>query len=206
MSSAPEWVWGVLSVATALTGLVVILLSNPTHRLLSRMHRRRPRMALLLVFLICGSVGAVAWHLSTAKEDVAEAAALAARQETLAVEKAARHQLRNELADLIVRGRMLQTSVVNAGKGWLKQEQIGGLFSAVTNWHMEVLQFVAKRIGTADAMRIMAPTPSVQYPPGIQDPILTDGGKSGTPLAPMWDFLATDIAALEALLAQRPEL
>jgi hypothetical protein len=66
MTGAPPWVWAAASVVAALTGTLIILLSNPVHGLLLCVGRRRP--VALVVFLVCGLVGVLAWRLSLARD------------------------------------------------------------------------------------------------------------------------------------------
>ncbi|HJZ78086.1 MAG TPA: hypothetical protein VKE51_40445 [Vicinamibacterales bacterium] len=120
-------------------------------------------------------------------------------------ERQARHQIRNELADLIASGRVFQNSVVNAGSG-IQREQAMALVSSVSDWHTRVLRFTEKQISHADAMRLIIPATTGHYPRGIEKTILFDGGKSGVALMPSWDLLSSDLAALESFLAARPEL
>jgi len=121
-------------------------------------------------------------------------------------EAAARHKLRNELSELIASGRIHQNSLVTVGRGFLDRDRTFALTQAIDEWHMRVIKFTAQNISQADAGRVMAPTPSVQYPKGLQDTILFDGGKSGIPIFQSWDILVSDLGHLERFLDSRPEL
>jgi len=167
---------------------MVWLVTRPTGRYLQS---RRGTMTLILVFVITGSLCTAAFWI--------------AGRSVPADESVLRHQLRLELAELIARGRMLQNNVVTAGNRLLDQTQTAALFDAVAAWHMEVIRFVQARISNADAMRLMAPATTGHYPPGIETPILFDNGRAGVPLMQSWDYLVSDLAALEAFLAARPE-
>ena len=125
-----------------------------------------------------------------------------------AADKAQRHQLRNEIADLIQRGRLLQANVIAAAQDQLPEleKRIGKLLGDVGGWHMQVLSFTERNISHADAMRLLPPTPSTQYPQGVQGVHPLPGGNGIFNVEQSWDFLAGDIAALQQFLVERPEL
>lgn len=61
LADAPDWVWGLIAAVTAVGGCLIVLTSDTTRRLLHRF--RRPSMEILaLVFLMCGSAGALAFQ------------------------------------------------------------------------------------------------------------------------------------------------
>ena len=124
------------------------------------------------------------------------------------IAKIRRHQLRNEMADRIARGRLFQSNVRAFTLGGFQNPDAHGrqLLTGISTWHMEVLSFIGKNISHADAMRLMAPALSAQYPPGVQGPQRIHGSEGFFNFEHSWDCLTSDIAALEDFLRGTPEL
>ena len=60
-SGASNWVWAALATLSVLAGLSTVLISNPVGRLLSPLGRRHRLLSTVIVFLVCGLLGAAAW-------------------------------------------------------------------------------------------------------------------------------------------------
>jgi hypothetical protein len=125
-------------------------------------------------------------------------------------EVAQRTSFRNQVGELLKRGRIHQANLLSISQGRMPdpRERAGKLAVAITQWHVEVATFFGVRFGQAEADRIGVPAPSLEYPPRIMEGVTYVNGKSvgGYDLRTAWDSLVGDLAALEKLLADYPEL
>jgi hypothetical protein len=69
MSGAPSWVWALIATAVVVGGAIMALLSDPVFQRIAPLGRKRRATVTLLVFIVCGTLGAAAWRLMLAWEE-----------------------------------------------------------------------------------------------------------------------------------------
>jgi hypothetical protein len=142
-----------------------------------------------------GCFGAAWWWLGQ-QQPIADAG-------PSAEEIATRHQLRNQIGDLIQRGRIYQTNLLAIASRQMPEVEkvVGPLVTNAMHWHMEVIRFAETNISHADAMRISVPAPSLQPPEGLLHSYLEENGKTygGYDLRSTWDFVLGDLGNLLGL-------
>jgi hypothetical protein len=161
-----------------------------------------------LVFALAGA--GVGWVVDRVYQDAQrEAKSGRLSPEQLAAQRAARRHLRNQIGDLIQRGRILQANVTSVSQGLMPEpeKRVGELVVGAMQWHLEVIRFIERNVSHADAMRVSIPPPSREYPAGlVKNFTAPDGTSGGWDLRSTWDFLEGDLASLDRTLDRFPEL
>jgi hypothetical protein len=198
-------------IGVVLAGLTVVAIAELVKFGWDRAHgharKVRPKVLILSAALV-GAVlfGGSAWLITRAtvgKEQVARAQFEAA--------KAARHQVRNQIGDLIQRGRIFQANLLSLSRVEVPnpQQTAGELVRGIAPWHMEVIRFTEMNISHADAMRVSVPPPDLNRPSGLMANIQTDANgvsHGGYDMRSLWDWVVGDLANLDRFLDQLPEL
>lgn len=137
-------------------------------------------------------------------EEIAEA--IARRSQPSVAARARRHRLRRELTQYLIRGslerdtfRILLQPTVEEGtrKPVDNTEKIGAAMLRIQEFDTELVSYVGSRLGSDRSLWMMSRSPSARYPSNIGD---VPG------LSHSWDVVTSDIAKIEELLRELPEL
>lgn len=69
VTGAPSWAWAVIATVVVVGGALIALLSDPIFHRLAPYGRRHGVVSTLVVFAVCGALGAAAWRAMLAWED-----------------------------------------------------------------------------------------------------------------------------------------